>query len=525
MRTVRDATYDLLRRHGVTTVFGNPGSNELQFLKDFPEDFDYVLGLHEGAVMAMADGYAQASGRIPLVSLHSAAGTGTSMGILANTVQSKTPMVVLSGQQMRDMVGQDIMVSSQEAAQLPKPLSKFSAEPLSAKDVVRTMAQAIHIAGLHPKGPTHVSVPHDDWAQPVDDNAALTVARTVQDALALAEAHLAELVTALDDATSPVLVLGPEVDATHANDEAVRLAERLGAPVWIAPSPARCPFPTSHANFAGLLPANVADISSLLSRHDLVLVVGAPVFRYHHDKPGRYLGDGTRLVQISQDPDEIARAPFGDAYLAPVADTLARLADSVQERPAHAGERTTPVPGVDRADRMHPDTVFRAIQELGPQDAIHVVESTSTAPSFWSQVKLDTQGSFYSAAAGGLGFGIPAAVGVQLAQPGRRVVAEIGDGSANFGITGLWSAARYQVPVVFVVLKNETYGALVNFGRRLDTGGTPPFDLPGIDFVSIAQGYGVRAESVATEEQLRDALTRAFALQEPVLIEAVTYFD
>lgn len=475
--------------------------------------------------MAMADGYAQASGRIPLVSLHSAAGTGTSMGVLANTVQSKTPMVVLSGQQLREMVGQDIMVSSKDAAQLPRPLTKFSAEPLSAKDVVRTMAQAIHTAGLHPKGPTHVSVPHDDWAQPVDDNAALTVARTVQDALALAEAHLAELVTALDDATSPVLVLGPEVDATHANDEAVRLAERLGAPVWIAPSPARCPFPTSHANFAGLLPANVADISSLLSRHDLVLVVGAPVFRYHHDKPGRYLEAGTRLVHISQDPDEIARSAFGDAYLAPVAGTLARLADAVQERPAYEGVRTAVVPGVDRADRMHPDTVFRAIQELGPQDAIHVVESTSTAPSFWSHIKLDSQGSFYSAAAGALGFGMPAAVGIQLAQPERRVVAEIGDGSANFGITGLWSAARYQVPVVFVVLKNESYGALVNFGRRLDTGGLPPFELTGIDFVSLARGYGVRAESVATEEHLREALTRAFAQQEPVLIEAVTYFD
>lgn len=525
MTTVRDATYDLLRTQGVRMFFGNPGSNELQFLKDFPEDFDYVLGLHEGAVMAMADGYAQASGQVPLVSLHSAAGTGTSMGVLANTVQSKTPMVVLSGQQLREMVGQDIMVSSQDAAQLPKPLTKFSAEPLSAKDVVRTMAQAIHIAGMHPKGPTHVSVPHDDWEQLVDENAALTVARTVRDALALAEADLAELVAALDGATSPVLVLGPEVDATHSNAEAVRLAERLGAPAWIAPSPGRCPFPTTHQNFAGLLPANVADISSLLSGHDLVLVVGAPVFRYHHDKPGRYLAEGTRLVQVSQDPDEIARSAFGDAYLAPVGDTLARLADAVQEHPAYVGRQTPAVPGVDRADRMHSDTVFRAIQELAPRDAIHVVESTSTAPSFWSHVKLEAQGSFYSAAAGGLGFGLPAAVGIQLAQPGRRVVAEIGDGSANFGITGLWSAARYQVPVVFVVLKNEAYGALVNFGRRLHTDGMPPFDLTGIDFVSIAQGYGVRAESASTEEQLRDALTRAFAQQEPVLIEAITYFD
>lgn len=525
MATIRDATYELLRNSGVTKVFGNPGSNELQFLKDFPEDFEYVLGLHEGAVMAMADGYSQASGEIPLVSLHSAAGTGTSMGILANSVQSKSAMVVLSGQQLRDMVGQDIMVASKDATQLPKPLTKFSAEPLSAQDVVRTMAQAIHVAGLHPRGPAHVSVPHDDWALEADENAALTVARAVRDGLATSDAMLDEIVAALDSAESPVLVLGPEVDATHANEHAVRLAERLGMPAWIAPSPARCPFPTRHPLFAGLLPANVADIASLLGAHDLVLVVGAPVFRYHHDKPGRYLEEGSRLIHVSQDPDEVARAPFGDAYLAPVADTLARLADAVAPRDRDVQPRPQREVGADREGRMHPDTVFRVIQETGPQDLIHVVESTSTAESFWTQIDMSAQGSFYSAAAGGLGFGLPAAVGIQMAQPARRVVAEIGDGSANFGITGLWTAARYQVPVVFVILKNETYGALVNFGRRLNTPDLPDLDLNGIDFVSIAKGYGVQAESVTTESELRDALTRAFTNRQPVLIEAVTYFD
>jgi len=476
-------------------------------------------------VMAMADGFAQASGRAPLVSLHSAAGTGTSMGVLANTVQSKSPVVVLSGQQVREMVGQDIMVASADAALLPKPLTKLSIEPLSPKDVVRSVAQAIHTANLHPKGPTHVSIPYDDWEHDTEENADLTVARSVVDASALSEAHLRELVDAIDAAESPVLVFGPEVDATHANEHGVALAERLGAPVWIAPSPARCPFPTSHPLFAGLLPANVADISRLLGSHDLVIVVGAAVFRYHHDRPGRYLADGSRLVQISQDPTEIARAPFGDAFLAPVADTLARLSESVARRSVSVPQHGVRVTGTDRPGHMHPDTVFRTISDVAPEDAIHVVESTSTAEPFWCNVKMCSQGSFYSAAAGGLGFGLPAAVGIQLAQPHRRVVATIGDGSANFGITGLWSAARHRVPVVFVILRNETYGALVSFGRRLDAPGTPSFDLPGIDFVRLAEGYGVPAESVATESAFRDALERAFASDGPVLIEALTYHD
>src|SRR5690606_26201182 len=172
-------------------------------------------------------------------------------------------------------------------------------------------------------------------------------------------------------------------------------------------------------------PANVAGISQLLGSHDLVVVVGAPVFRYHHVHRGRYLAEGSRLIHISQDPSEVARAPFGDAYLAPVADTLAQLSEAVAAREATP---LAPSPRAEAADRpglLDPNTVFRAISEIAPQDAIHVVESTSTAAPFWSNVEMSEQGSFYSAAAGGLGFGLPAAVGIALAQPHRRVVASI----------------------------------------------------------------------------------------------------
>lgn len=524
MTTIRDAAFSLLRRHGMTTVFGNPGSNELLFLQDFPEDFRYILGLHEGAVMAMADGYAQASGQAPLVSLHSAAGTGSAMGVLANTVYAKSPVVVLSGQQVRDTVGQEIMVASHDAAQLPRPLSKSSTEPLSAGDVVRSLAQALHLANLAPKGPVHISVPYDDWDRAAGLNDDFTVGRSVTDATGLSGRHLAEITASLDAARTPALVLGSAVDAAGANADAVRLAERLGAPVWIAPSPPRCPFPTTHSLFRGVLPANVAGTAKLLAGHDLVLVVGAPVFRYHHQDPGRYLAEGSRLIQVCDDPSEVTRAPFGDAYLAPVGDTVARLAGSVAPRGTTPEARTGRAAGLDRPDRMHPDTVFRTLSDLAPEDAIHVVESTSTAESFWSNVAMRHQGSFYSAAAGALGFGLPAAVGVQLAQPGRRVIASIGDGSANFGLVGLWTAARYRVPVTFVILRNGTYGALEKFGRRLSATGLPGFDLPGIDFVRLANGYEVAAESVSTETEFRDALAKAFAADEPRLIEAQTFY-
>src|SRR5687768_1710002 len=161
MVNVREATYELLRARGLTTIFGNPGSNELLFLKDMPDDFTYVLGLHEGAVLSMADGYAQAAGTPAFVNLHAASGTGNAMGGLTNSVYSHTPLVIIAGQQVRSTIGQEAMLANLEAASLPKPLVKWSSEPACAEDVPRTLNQAIHTATLPAKGPVYVSIPYD----------------------------------------------------------------------------------------------------------------------------------------------------------------------------------------------------------------------------------------------------------------------------------------------------------------------------------------------------------------------------
>lgn len=526
MATVREATYELLRRHGLTTVFGNPGSNELLFLKDFPADFDYVLSLHEGAAVAMADGFAQATGRPAFVNLHAAAGTGNGMGVLANSVYSHSPLVITAGQQVRDTVGQEVMLANVDAPALTRPLTKWSAEPLCAEDVPRTLSQAIHLASLPAPGPVYVSVPYDDWEREAPADVQHLLERQVT-ATAVPSADIVhQLAATLEDAARPVLVLGPDVDVERANSDAVRLADALDAPVWIAPSPSRCPFPTTHPGFRGVLPADVTSVREAFEGHDVVLVVGAPVFRYHHHRPGAYLPAGTRVLHVSGDPSEIARAPFGNGFLAPVGATLSALADAVTPR-GRTSVRPAPVlaAGADRVAAMHPDTVFAAIAATAPDDVVYVNESTSTASSFWRSARMTEPGSFYSPASGGLGFGLPAAVGVQLAHPERRVVATIGDGSANFGITALWTAARYHVPVVFVILNNGTYGALRRFTEHLDSGETPGLDVPGISFVRLAEGYDVAAERVDNVADLTSALTKTFAGTSPVLIEAITYFD
>jgi benzoylformate decarboxylase len=523
MTTVHQACYEILREQGLTTFFGNPGSNELPFLKDFPKDFRYILGLHEGAVVGMADGFAQANGKPALVNLHSAAGTGNAMGALANAWNSHTPLVVTAGQQVRSMVGVEALLANVDAASLPRPLVKWSCEPTCAQEVPLALSRAIHMAATPATGPVYLSVPYDDWKQEAAPGVEHLAHRRVQLAASLSQDALETLVEALETATHPAMIVGPDVDAAEANGLAVALAEKLAMPVWMAPSAPRCAFPTTHACFRGLLPAGIASISRLLDGHDLVLVVGAPVFRYHQYEPGDFLPKGTRLIAITCDVNEATRAPMGDAIIADIASTLRALSDNVSKtsRPMPVALRR-PEPAPEQSGPLAPERVFDILDEIAPRDAIYVNESTSTTNLLWQRLRMTEQGSYFFAAAGGLGFGLPATVGIQLAKPERRVIGVIGDGSANYGIQALWTAAQYNIPAIFIIMKNGTYGALRWFADVLQVKDAPGLDVPGLDFCALARGYGVESLHVDSSEALTDALRQALSSSRPLLIEVET---
>lgn len=521
-QTVRDSSHALLRRHGVSTLFGNPGSNELPFLQDLPDDVHYVLGLHEGVVVGMADGYAQATGRPALVSLHAASGTGNAMGALTNAVYSHTPLVLLAGQQVRETLGLEPMLANVDAAQITRPLTRWSFEPASATDVPRALNQAFEEARRGAGGPVYLSVPYDDWDRQASRADAHLLGRSVVQGMEAPEAVVASLVEELDAAQRPALVLGPAADTPDGYAAGVRLAESLGADAWVSPSTHRMPFPNRHPLFRGVLPAAIGHIGELLAGHDLVLVAGAPVFRYHQFVPGDYLAEGTSLVHLTDDGAEAARAPMGRSVVADVAGTLTRLADAVRERGFEVGPFVAPpAPAVGRDGRLDPEEVFAAVRETAPADTAYVVESTSTNAAFWAQMDLRSSRSYFWPASGGLGFGLPAAVGVRMGMD-RPVVALVGDGSANFAITALWTAAQERVPVVFVILNNGTYGALRWFADLLQVPKAPGLDVPGIDFVKLGEGYGVPSARAGDVPALRRLLEQALASDGPSLIEVPT---
>src|SRR4051812_35843161 len=504
MPTARRLAHEFLHRRGLTTIFGNPGSNELPFLTELPDGFRYVLGLHEGAVVGMADGYAQATGRPVLVNLHAAAGSGNAMGALTNAVYSRSPLVLTAGQQVRAAIGMEAMLANVDATQLMRPLAGWSGEPSCAADVPRSLAQAVFEAELH-RRPSYLSVPYDDWAAELDANAAVTLDRSVQRGLTPSGSQLDDLAAGVAEAKNPALVLGGDLDATGLFDRAVALAEHLGLPVWVAPSPHRLPFPNRHPLFRGVLPAGIAPVSDALTGHDLVLVLGAPVFRYHQYVPGAYLPEGTRLIQVTDDVGAAARAPMGEALVADSGPVIEALLAKVPARTWTGDHATNPEPRTGEK-ALHPEEVFAALRATQPDDTRYVVESTSTNSAWWRQLDLRREGSYFFPAAGGLGFGLPAAVGVAMGSPDRPVVGVIGDGSANYGITALWTAAHYRVPVTFVILRNGVYGALQWFGELLGTPDVPGTEIPGLDFTAIAAGYGVSATAVTDLDHLHTEL-------------------
>ena len=523
MPTAREASFELFREHGMTTIFGNPGSTELPMLAEFPEDFRYVLGLQEAPVVGMADGFAQASGNVTHVNLHTAPGVGNAMGAIFNAQANKSPLLVTAGQQVRPQITLQANLTNRDAARVPQPFVKWSFEAPCAADVPLALAKGIHMASAPPKGPAFVSVPMDDWNSEVDAAGAKQVAaRRVESRAGADPEAVVALARRLERAESPVMVAGPEIDASGAWDDAVALAERQRLPVFASPAPGggRHGFPEGHPLFQGILPPAIGPVAETLKGRDLILVLGSSVFPYYPYIPGPFLPDGAELAQVTSDPDEAARAPMGDAIVADVRLTLRALVAEVAEAErAEPAPLPGPAPG-EESDPMTPTLVHHTLAQEFPEDGIVVLESPSSTLALRNQLRISRPGSYYFAAGGGLGFGLAAAIGVQLAQPDRPVVCVLGEGSAQYAISGLWTAVAYEVPVTFLVLRNSEYAILKWFADVEGVKGAPGLDLPAVDTAEIAAGYGVASTRVAGgRSELHEALAGAVASTRPELIE------
>jgi benzoylformate decarboxylase len=505
----------LLRGLGMTTVFGNPGSTELPFLDRWPNDFRYILGLQEASVVAMADGYARATRRAAFCNLHSATGVGHALGNIFTAYRNQAPLVITAGQQARSLLAMNPFLGATDAPQFPKPYVKWSCEPARAEDVPAALAHAYHLAMQRPCGPTFVSIPIDDWAartRPV-------LARRVSRDTAPDPGLLQEVARAIETSARPAFVIGPEVDEEGAGDAATALAERARAAVWASPFSSRVSFPEEHPLFAGFLAAAPEAVSAALSGYDLVLVLGAPVFTFHVAGDCALFRSGTPLFQITADSDAASGAAAGTGILGSLRLALPALAERLcpTDR-APPPPRQRPDPPAAR-DPIPVEFLFHTLSRAMPAEAIVVEEAPSHRPAMQAHLPMRTFGSFYTMTSGGLGYSLPASVGLALAKPERRVVCLIGDGSMMYSIQALWTAVQHALPLTLIVVNNGGYGAMRSFSQVLGVKNPPGIDLPGLDFVSLARGMGCPGLRVIRAEELGQALAEACRSRGPMLVD------
>ena len=543
--TGRDAFLRVLKDEGVVKMFGNPGTTELPImhaLSSAPE-MGYVLGLQEAVVIAMADGYARASYKLASCNVHVAPGLGNAIGSIYTSMMSGTPMIVTAGQQEQ---GHGLTEPLLYAPLVPiaQPVVKWAVEVNRIEDLPRILRRAAKVATTAPTGPVFISLPGDI----LNNEAAIDLGEVtrVDTAVRPSDAALENLAKRLLAAKKPVILAGHEIATADAFAEAEALAETLGAPVLQQTVAWGAHFPSEHPAYIGALNRDQKYVRSVLSPYDLMLCVGADLLKMSVWSETEPLPETTKVAMIGQRDWEMGKNfPAEIALRADVKETLkalvpllkklggAALAERAKASMAEIAPRNWSAQRAQRKAKvampegklLPAEWVMMRMSEKLPKDAIVVEEgltSTTTLPIYFP---FRDRNSFFGNVSGGIGWGIAAAVGIQIAEPKRRVIAVIGDGSAMYSITALWSAANQKLPVIFLIANNEGYQILKNRLKLFHGNDTPigmDFNDPPMNVTKIAEGFGVAAERVDTAAGFDAAMDKALARTDgPSLIEVM----
>jgi benzoylformate decarboxylase len=519
-RTVRDATFEVLRRLELTTIFSNPGSTEVPFLAGLPDDLTFVLGLHEGSVVAMAAGHAIGRDAPSLALLHSTPGLGNAVAALATARSNRAPLVVIVGQQDRRHLALDPFLAGRLDG-LAGDYPVWSDQPVRAQDVPGAIVRAYHEA-VTGRGPAIVVVPMDDWLEPAPEPHEVFGAERVLRSAAADPAAVDALTELLAQAGAPAIVAGAGADWAALT----ALAERLACPVFAEPFGGRAGFPQDHPQFAGHLPARRTRLREVLATHDVLLVVGTGALRQYPFDPGPLVPSGTRMAVVTQDPEEAHRSPVELSVLGDPAAICTALATSVDARgkaDAPRLRRPAPPPPPAAGEPLRAGHVLAALADRLPRDAILVEETPSSRPELHARVPATAPLGFVSAM-GMLGFALPAAIGLRMALPDRPVLAVVGDGSSLYQIQALWSAARYGAGVLFVVLSNGGYAIMDRLAER--SGAPGPWPRIDADISAMARALGCDAVRVERHDALIERLDAELGAREtPLVLEVVVAPD
>ncbi|MGB3445489.1 MAG: thiamine pyrophosphate-dependent enzyme [Xanthobacteraceae bacterium] len=543
--TGRSAFLALLKDEGITHLFGNPGTTELPImhaLKDHP-DLTYVMAMQESLVVAIADGYSRASGRLVACNVHVAPGLGNAMGSLYNAQFTGTPMILTAGQQEQ---GHGLMepLLYGPLVRMAEPLVKWAVEVTRLEDLPRIVRRAAKIATTPPTGPVFISLPGDI----LNDEAGIELGAStrIDTRVRPSDEAVKALAQRLSKAERPVIIVGDEIVKSDALREAADFASALGAPVYQQSAPYGSHFLSEHPCFMGALSRAQTQVRDLLSAYDLAIVLGGDPLRMSVHSEVEPLPANMPLVQIGLVDWDIAKNfPVEIAMKADVGETLRALTPALvaaggaalasrakaniaalasKNWTARRAQLVTEITA--RGDRtpIDPDWLALQVVDAMPANAILVDEALTSSRYMPALRAHRDRYGYHALASGGIGWGVPASVGVSLAQPGRPVVCFSGDGSAMYSIQALWTAARNKLPLNVVIVNNGGYRIikqrLLAFHKDDNYVGMDFVDPP-VDFAGLARSLGAEALRIDDPRQLKPKLTDAFARPGTKLIEVM----
>src|SRR3984885_10375822 len=530
------AFLDLLKQEGVKVMFGNPGTTELPLMDAFAveNDIRYILGLQEAALMAMADGYAQASGNLAVLNLHVAPGLGNAMGMLYDAMKANSPVLVTAGQQDNDYLVTEPVLTA-DLPTLARPFVKWAAE----------VHRAVKTALAPPTGPVFLSLPGDILKNDADIDMLepTRVAPRVRgdaDAVAVAAEMLAK-------AERPVIIAGDAVAQSRAHKELAALAEAIGAPVYVEFIPSTASFPASHPLYRGMMTRTQAGVREVLEKHDVLFSVSGDLFTWSLPPAIDPWPAGLPLIHLDTDPWQIGKNyPAKVAILGDPKATLPDITAAISARMTASAKSAAVARLKSESEAIkknreafrakaramaaktpvQPLALLEAIGAMLPKDAVVIEEILSSAPGVRSMINSDDEQSFFGLRGGGIGWGLPAAIGAKIALPDRPVVALIGDGSAMYTVQALWTAARYRLPVVWVIFNNTSYRILKQrlvmlrgLAEQADKFVGMELNDPAIDFVGLARSLGIDGQRAATVKDATDLIGKALKDGTAMLID------
>ena len=540
------AFLEILKQEGVEVLFGNPGTTELPLMDAFAveNDIRYVLGLQESVVMAMADGYAQASGKLAVVNLHVTPGLGNAMGMLYDAQKAGSPILVTAGQHDQDFNRTEPILYA-DLPPIARPLVKWSDEIHRLQDLPLMVHRACKTALAPPTGPVFLSLPGDilKLEADIELGAPTRVATGVRGDREAIEAAAKVLASA----KRPVIMAGDSVAQSRGLAELVALAELIGAPVYAELIANSASFPSSHPLFRGAMARSQAAMRKIFDQYDVLLSVGADLFALSlpedvqpvapgpEDRADRHrpVGAGQELSGRSRDPRVSPKATLPELTEATRAAMPAGAQKAAQDRLKSASDATkAELEKLKARARSLADqkpvqalALINAIGEILPKDTVVIDEAVSSSGGLRQLVRSDDAQSFFGLRGGGIGWGLPASIGVKIALPDRPVICLSGDGSAMYTIQALWTAARYKIGVVFVIFNNTSYRILKQrvfaqrgYAAQLDTYVGMELNNPEIDYVGLAKSLGVPAEHAATVHEATDLIQKGLAGNSPMLI-------